>query len=455
MADFDRTQVPAAQKPRPFNFPLFDRFTLKNGLQVIHVPHTKLPLVSIQVCLNAGADHDPEGGEGLAAVAADLLTEGTPSRDAYTISSEMEHLGTHIAGHADWNASFLELNSVKRQLDSSLDLFCDILFNATIPDDEVERARKQLLNQRLHVIDSPGRIASEYFYSRLYGSARYGKPLSGTQKEIAAIDAKALREFFRQGYRPQDATLIIVGDLNRGEAGELSRRYFENWKGKQSRKARDVQSYNQQPLHLHLVDRPGARQAEIRLGHIGIDRHSEDYYACVVLNQILGGYFLSRLNLNLREEKGLTYGINSRFIMRKGAGPFMISSAVDTQHTGRAISEIIREMKKLQQQRVEEKELQNALGYMTGIFPIAFESGLQIAAGLSNIVVHSLEDDYYRTYRERMTAVTAEQVQHAAQKYFHPDELLLVVSADRKEVEKELADDFDLTVKAFKDNELA
>jgi len=205
----------------------------------------------------------------------------------------------------------------------------------------------------------------------------------------------------------------------------------------------------QEKTKVYLVHKPDAQQAEIRAGHLGIKRHNPDFYACSVLNQIFGGYFLSRLNQNLREQKGYTYGVHSRFVTRKDRGPFQISSAIETQNIPDAVSEIIREMQMICQEPVTDEELQQAKGYMTGIFPIAFESGTQIAAGLSTLVEYDLPDDYFRTYKDNIMDVSKEQVLQAARKYLHPENLSIVICTDKTLIEEKFKSSYDIEVSEF------
>ena len=202
---------------------------------------------------------------------------------------------------------------------------------------------------------------------------------------------------------------------------------------------------------MHKKD---ASQSEIRLGHLGISRNDTAYFPAVVLNQVLGGYFLSRLNMNLREKRGLTYGVHSRFVTRKDLGPFLINAAVDSQKTEEAVLEIINEIKNLQNTKISDKELEQAKGYMTGIFPIAFESGLQIASGLSNIAVFDLADDYYQTYREKISAVTTENVLMAAQNFLKPEKMVIAISGNKDVFLKKSNIAYPLEVTDFKSEKI-
>jgi zinc protease len=442
----NRSQIPQPQKPRVFNFPAFKRFRLDNGLQVIFAGHRKLPLITVELLVHSGADCDLKNLQGLASFVSEILPEGTKKRTSFQISQAFEQIGTQFNAHADWNASYLEMISVKKYLNQSLELFCDVLFNPVFAEEEIKRVRKQLLLRRMRVADNAGSIAREKLNQILFSGTRYADPLIGRSPQLKKITGKYLTQFYNSFYQPQNCTLIIVGDMQLKEVEELAGDYFGNWQNKKIEKPTEQNHFPQQKQKIYLIHKPGARQAEIRAGHLGINRLNPDYYACSVLNQILGGYFLSRLNQNLREARGFTYGIHSRFVTRKVAGSFHISTAVDTQYALEAVQEILKEIQQIRAEKVSEQELEQAKGYMTGIFPVAFESCSQIAAGLSSIVEQGLEDDYFRTYKDKIISISSEQVYKAAIKYLLPDQLSIVVCADKTDIESKFLDAFETEV---------
>lgn len=451
----NRSQPPKALTPREFNFPEFERSKLANGLQIIFARHAKLPTVAFQLVVHSGADKDPAGKEGLASLVTDLLPEGTKKRSSFDLSQSLEYLGTQFSAHTDWNSSFLEMISLKKNLAASLDLFSDILFNAQFAEPEILRIKKRLLNQRLKVADNASRIANEKFAELLYPDFRYGIPLGGRSLQINSIVKNDIIDFYTQNYKPQNATLIIVGDLSFNEAQKVAGDYFANWTPGSSKE--HVRPMVEAPSGgtVHLVHKENAQQAEIRIGQLGISRHDPDYFNATLLNQILGGYFLSRLNMNLREDKGYTYGVSSRFITRKALGPFLISSAVETQFALPAVQEVFKEIEKLTTETVSDEELEQAKGYLSGIFPIAFENASQIAAGLSNIVVFDLADDYYRSYRAKIAEIKKENILKTAKKFLNPDKLITVVCTDNNLVQTKFAEAFEIDLSIFKADQIS
>lgn len=448
--NLDRAQIPTPAQPRPFNFPLFEKFKLANGLNVVFAAHTKLPLITMQLVIHSGAPEDPPGKEGTASLLSDLLPEGTKTKSSYEISHGFEQLGTQFSTHSDWNGSYLEMICTKAQLTPSMDLLTDVLFNPVFENEEIERQRKRLLTQRLKLADSAARIAQEKFAETLYGNSRFSQPVSGNTAQIKNLSKAGIQEFYDTHYIANNATLIIVGDLSLDEVHQICETYFVNWKTASLQRSAPKIFTQPTASQMHLIHKNDARQAELCMGHIGISRDNPDYFAVILLNQILGGYFLSRLNQNLREDKGYTYGISSRFISRKNySGPFIVGSAIDSDNVHTAVKEIIKEIELLREEEVSADELEQAKGYLNGIFPIAFESGSQIAAGLSNIVIFGLEKDYYRTYREKLSEVTSAEILQAAQKYLFPDKLSTVICTDKNAAEQTLSSSFDINVSEF------
>lgn len=450
MSKVNRSQIPAAQAPRIFNFPEFQKFKLKNGLEVLFAAHNKLPLITVELLIKSGANFDPPHKEGITSLVADLLAEGTTTKSSAQISQEFDDMGTQFNTHVNWNASSLEMVLVKKHLTKSMNLFCDVLFNPAFAKEEIERTRKKLIHRRVRVADSADSIAHEKFNQVLFANSRYAKPIIGQMDQIKKFDRDDIVLSYDLIYQPENATFIIVGDLTFDEAKSLTEKYFSSWKGQPVNKIVEPTFSLKEKQQLFLVHKRNAQQAEIRVGHLGIDRHSPDYFAAILMNQMLGGYFLSRLNMNLREDKGFTYGIQSRFTSRKASGSFQISAAVETKYVFEAITEILKEMSSLRNETVSDQELKQAKGYMTGIFPIAFESGMQIAAGLSSIVEQNLADDYFRTYKDNILKITKEEILAAAQKYLHPDKATIVVCTDKTEIEKKLKENFEISVSSYK-----
>ncbi len=442
----DRNKRPEPKRPTPFNFPLFERFTLDNGLKVLFAPHHKLPLVNLQMVIKSSALHDPSGKEGLVNLLAELLLEGTDRRDSKRIANELERLGAGYSADADWNAVHVGLNLLKPNLHKGAEVFADLIRHSVFPQEEVERLRRELLVERLRAVDNPKKVAQEQFFRQLYEGHRYALPLEGTEHTLKTIQRQDIVSFFKTHFNAANAALIIVGDLDRSEAEYLAQQYFSDWPAGSTFALPNLKAAKGDSTRVTLVRKEGAAQSELCLGHHGADRHAPEYFSLTLLNQIVGGYFLSRLNLKLREERGYTYGIHSNFFFRRLAGPFCISAALQSEHTADAVAEIVAQLERLTKEKINRQELEQAKGYLSGMFPIAFETADQIAMGLGNIDLYNLPDDYYRTFRDKLAAVSVNDVYEAAQKYLHPQNLHIVLSGNGDTLKKQLKERFEVTI---------
>jgi len=442
----DRTQKPAPQKPRPFHFPDFQRYRLKNGLQVLIAEQRRFPLINVMLSVHSSALMDPPGKEGVAGLVAALLVEGTQRRNSREIAEELEYLGANFSSHSDWNAMYLELNTLKRHFPAAMDVFADMAMHSVFPERELERLRKETMVERLRVVDAPNKLASERFSGLLYADSRYGLPIEGTEQSLQNIERNDVIDFYKRHVVPGNSTLIVVGDVRSEAVLAHMEDLFGEWEPKQQIPAEELVFKQPEKTVVALVHKPGAAQTELRMGHLGITRSNPDYYAVTVMNEILGGYFLSRINMNLREEHGYTYGAHSLFFYRKGLGPFFVTAAVHSENTADAIREVLKEVDRMRREMVSEDELESAKGQLIGVFPIAFETADQVALGLSNIVISQLPDDYYHTFRERIAGITRQDVLRVAREYLLPEKMLIVVAADRSLVEADLKKSFELRV---------
>ncbi len=440
------SQIPAPQAPRPFNFPRFERFHLRNGLEVWYVRHEKLPLLSLQLVIMSGALHDPAGLEGTATFLADMLEEGTEEHDAETFTLLLENKGIQFGASADFNGSYLSMNTLSDHAPEALRLLAAALITPRFAEEDMERLRKIRVGHRRRMADMPDKVAAQVLAREIYPGHRYRLPAMGRLEQNSRLTLDELRAFYKKHYTPGNATLVVVGDLPREEITVLLEETLGPWRESGRRFELPPVSRTPENFQLHLVHRPGAQQAEIRLGHGGIDRHEADYFSALLANEILGGYFLSRLNMNLREEKGLTYGVDSRFALRRVPGPFYISAAVDSDKVTLALEEILKEVERMTREKVSTEELENARGYLSGVFPIAFETGAQIAAGLSNIALFDLEDDYYRNFRKQLERVTEDDVFNTARRRFKPQQMQVVVVADKEQVAASLEKKYPLKI---------
>ncbi len=441
-SNIDRNKIPSAGKLMPFNFPRFKRFICDNGLKVLLVEHDDLPIVNFELCFKASPLIEESGLEGLASMTANLMSEGTKRRNSEQIANELEHYGIDYSAAADWDSTNFSLTCLSNYTEKAFEIFSDILQHPVFPEKEVQRVKKERMADRQRSIDSIGKIVSEQFSKLLYEGHRYAAPLRGSMESLKNIEREHIQDFYNNFIHFNDAVLLAAGDINEKELRSLVKKYFTKNSVPRNKENPPLKFNKGDSGKVEIIHKEAAQQSEIRIGHIGIDRSNPDHYAVLLLNQILGGYFLSRLNMNLRQEKGFTYGISSAFGFRKITGPFYIAAAVQSEHSAEAVDEIIKEIRKITLEAVTDAELDNAKGYFNGVFPIVFETAEQILGGLAIIESYGLDDDYLRTFREKIDEISKKDVLEAAQKYLYPENLFIVVGGDKSLIEKQFKNNY-------------
>jgi zinc protease len=390
-----------------------------------------LPLVSVSAVVDAGASCEADGQDGVATLTAQLLLEGAAGLDGAALADRFERIGSSIDAHADWDAAIVSLTALTDRLPEALSLVRDLLRTPEFPEREVSRLRQERLTEILQLHAEPGSLADEQFARAIYApSARYATPAGGTAKSVRALSRQVIGDFYADRYRPAATTLVFAGDVTIKGVVALVERLFGDWRGDSpSAVSRAVDAAPMMNI-VRVVSKADAPQSEVRVGHVGLPRRHPDYFDCMVMNAILGGLFSSRINLNLREAHGYTYGAFSAFEWRRGAGPFTISTAVKSDVTGAAVGEILKEIDGLRTTEIGDDELTLATSYLDGVFPIRYETTAAIATALANLVIHDLPDSYYDDYRGRVRGVTTRGVLRAAQQHLHPDQLRVVVVGD-------------------------
>ncbi|CAN5673233.1 hypothetical protein BH23GEM1_BH23GEM1_02890 [soil metagenome] len=432
---------PEPGPPRPYSFPRFERGSLSNGTRLLVAEIAKLPVVSVTVVLNAGAETDPPGKEGLAQLTARGLVEGTRVSSALGLAGRIERLGGVIDSDAGWDSARVNLTCLSNHLDESLDVLGEILTGASFPEQELERLREERLAEIEQLRSEPRGLAEKAFMELVYApGARYSVPPGGTGESVGAITRDDVVRHHAERYSPGHASIVVAGDVSPARARDAIERALGSWSGVVARSpgagAAAAAASGRRAL---LVVKEGAAQSELRIGHVGLPRSHPDYFAFSIMNAALGGVFSSRINLNLRERHGYTYGAHSIIDWRRDPGPFVVSTAVQTEVTADAARETINELERIREDEISADELSLVTSYLQGVFPIRYESSAAIAGALANLVTYELPDDYYDTYRERVGAVTTADVLRAAREHIRPEELRMVVVGDgalRDELER-------------------
>ncbi len=409
------------------------RSVLSNGMTLMTVERHSIPVVMVSVGISAGNLHEHKDKAGLANLVASLLDEGTTSRTSQQISEEIEFVGGSVGASGGSDYIRISLSVLKKDLDLGFDLLSDIMLRPVFPEDElkktVERVKAGLKSQE----ESPGFLASREYKKAIFGEHPYGRLITGTEETLDRITRADLVDFHSQYYYPNNAVMAVVGDVTPGEVQKLIDRYFAQWKPGQISLPSLAQPSLQKERKIITIDR-NLTQANILLGHLGVSRGDPDYYSLSVMNYILGGGgFASRLMQNIREEKGLVYDIHSYFDPDKYSGSFRVGLQTKNESANIAIKEVLEEIKKIRELPVSDGELSDAQSFLTGSFPMRFETGARIAGFLVAVEYYGLGLDYIDNYPGYINSVTKEEVMRVAQKYLHPDNYTLVVVANQEE----------------------
>lgn len=430
-------------KPGPdprFSLPKIEKQRLSNGLEVWMVRKPELPLVSMNMVFKTGATSDPIDRAGLALLTADLLDNGTKTRSAVDIANQIQSLGANLLTAAGWDDSRVSAFTLSKNLDKVLDIFADVITNPVFPESELETVRRRLLIGFLQRKDNPNLISDVAYNSLLYGKNHpYGKPINGYENTIRAITRDDIQRFYSSYYRPNNAVLIAVGDIDKKTLIPKLEKAFSEWKPAEIPKESVPTNAQFDKPGIYIVDRPGAAQSVISIGHIGVARNNPDYIPLIVMNSILGGQFSSRVNMNLREDKGYTYGARTSWSFRRGPGPFAASADVQTAVTKEAVVEFLKELNGIRGSiPVTKQELEYNKQSIIRRYPQGFETISQIANQLSILFIHDLPDSYFNEFIQKVNAVTIEDVNRVAQKYIQPEKMAILIVGDRKVIEPEL-----------------
>ena len=441
-ADDDRRSEPKPAKEPSFDPPKIQKGKLSNGLEILLVEDHKLPLLHLDLVLKSGWAADPSDRPGAASLTAELLDEGTTTRTALQIAQETKACGAVLSTDSSFDNSTVQLNVLGKNLDRGLDLMSDIVLNPTFPTEELERQRQIYLGMIQQESKEPNITARKVFLRLLFGSEHpYGQPFTGTGTvaSIQAIRRDDLLGYYRANYFPNNSAITIAGDITMEEAKSKLERAFGNWKRGEVRHREVPAPPKIGSTKIFLIDKPNAPQSVIYIGHLGIRRSDPDYATLTVLNRALGGKFTSRLNLNLREDKGYSYGVRSVFFETQGVGPFMTYAPVQSQSTKESIVEIIRELREIAETRpLTEEEIVDAKDNIIKGYPQMFQTYSGIADQLGELFTYDLPLDEWRRYLKEVESVNREMTTKAAKKHFHSNELLIVVSGDRRQIEPQI-----------------
>lgn len=434
----DRTKPPAIGPAPSLKMPAIQKQKLSNGLAVWLVEHHEVPLAQVNLIVRSGSAADPIGKYGVGSLTAAMLDEGAGTRSALEIADGLEFLGANLSTTSSFDYSAIRLSVPVSKLADALPIMSDVSLRPTFPANELDRLRKERLTSLLQARDNPAALIGLAFNRVVFGPThRYGTSANGQPAAIEAFAVADLQAFYRAHYRPDNATLIVVGDVTPASVMPMLEKAFGAWKadGMSALVAAVPVAPQLTSRQVYIVDKPDAPQSQVRIGWVGVSRSTTDYAGLEVLNTILGGSFTSRLNQNLREEHGYSYGASSAFDMRLSAGPFLAAAGVQSDKTGPAIEEFFNELNNIVKP-IPEDELKKSKNYVALGFPGEFETTGDLARKLEDLVVYNLPEDTYAKFVGAVSGLTAAELQKLAARYIQPDKMAVVVVGDRKSIEE-------------------
>jgi zinc protease len=436
---FDRSVMPKLGPTPHYAPPRFARRKLSNGLEVRIAERHDLPIVTFDLVVKSGETSTPNGKEGLASLASGLIDEGTKSRDALQIAGDLAEIGASLAPSSDLETTSVSLTTLARHLSRALEIYSDVILNPSFPESEVNRLKLQRMAYLKARADDPEQTAAAVFPRLIYGPEYpYGRPDAGTADSVTSITRDDAIEFYKRIIVPGNAALVVVGDVEPDAIiAELETR-LGGWAAGPVPPQPVLEPVPSPPAgrHVYLIDKPAAAQSVLTIGKIGAARKSPDFFPLQVMNSVLGGQFASRINLNLREDKGYSYGAQSSFVFWKGPGPFDASGTVQTAKTKESLVEFYKELSDITGRRpVTAAELAFAKERIIQGFPSRFETTFGVAGQLAVLVADELPDDEFERYQSRVEAVTLADVARVARQYITPDQMTTLVVGDRSQIE--------------------
>lgn len=431
-ANLDRTKVPGPAPVRPFPFPSWTEHRLSNGLPVIIVERHRNPVVSFRYILKGGADTDPVGKAGRAALAAELWTKGTAKHTAAQIDETAEFYGAVLRAGADRQSVELALNTASDHFGTLLPLVAEVAQGPTLPETEVAQARELAVTELKQAADKVGDLADRALMAQMFPNHPYGQMVRGSVASVGRLGRADLQAYFRDNLQPANAMIVVSGDVQpKALLAQLDRLFGQTKAGK-AVATRVPATKPTTKMTITVIDKPGAVQSALRVAAPGLTARDKDVDAWEVANAILGGLFTSRLNANLREAKGYTYGAGSRYTKWQQPGYVAARTNVETQYTVPAVGEILKEFARMRQEPVSAAELAKAKAYLIGTYPGNFETAADVAEAVTSLKLLDLPVDTVRKYRERVNAVTVADVQRVSKRFLDPSRLTLVIAGDAK-----------------------
>ncbi|MBA2379863.1 MAG: insulinase family protein [Blastocatellia bacterium] len=436
MTEFSKSIVPEPLEEVPFEIANALRATLPNGLRVVMLADDRVPLVSYRLVFMAGDANDPADHLGVTSAMTALITEGTEKYSSRELSEKIERLGASLSASSSDDFTFVAASALSMYNDDMMQLLEEVVFKPTFPENELDLYRRNTIEHLKYQRSQPNFLVSEQMNRVLYGEHPYSVS-APTPDDIRKLTRDQLEAIRIKIFLPNNAILFVVGDVRNDEMMLQIEERFGDWEAGE----RHVLGYPEPPERsertLTIVDRPGSAQANIALGDVLVKRNHPDYFPLLVMNQVLGAGASSRIFMNLREEKGYTYGAYSRLDMKREAGSLEATAEVRTAVTGESLKELFYELERIRSEEILEGEMDDAKNFLTGVFPIRAETQEGLAGLIVSREIYDLPHDYLETYREKISNVTAADVRRVAEKYVRPEKMAMVMVGDASDIVKQ------------------
>jgi len=431
----DRFTIPAVGDPSAVVFPSMHRHALANGTRVWFIPHAGVPAVTVSLILDGGVAADPSDRPGLASLVGALVTEGAGGRDAIAMADAVARIGAHLSVDSGADISAVTLTTLTEHFEAGLGLVADVVQRPMFLAPDFDRARDLRRSRLIQASRSASTIADRGILSAVFGDHPYGHGAFGTTQSLEAMTVDELRGFWAQAWGPSRATLLVSGDIAASRVEAAAADAFGQWTSEARPPARLIVPEANIERRILVVNKPGASQSEIRVGHHGPPRRTPDYHALITLNALLGGQFTSRLNRNLRETRAITYGVRSSFEFRRVGGLFSCDTSVQGNATADAVSEILRECAKVSAAGdIQPEEIASAKASLTRGYVRHFETAVHLVRAMSQLVTHDLEPDVFDQFVPAVEGVEAAALTSAARSAILPDQAAVVVVGDMESV---------------------
>lgn len=436
----DRSKPPAAGIPKDVKFPKFDEIVSSNGIKILVVEDKRLPLISTSIVFKKGTYFDSYYGKefaGLGSLMSELMTKGTTRYSAEQLSEKIDHLGAVLNTSSSYDSLSIAGLSLSKNFDEFFDIIQEVILEPAFTNEEINREQEKKVNEVISYKDDCEYLCSLLFNKVIYGDQPYAHPVSGTEDSIPLLNRELLTKHYEDMLNPGEMIVAFIGDISKERSLELIDKYF-------SKLNRIVKNNHTPSIELlpnpgvFLTHKEGAVQSSFKIGHRGISKKTDDFLKLKFMNTILGGSFTSRINHNLREVNGYTYGARSYFTQRKYSGDFSIETEVKNDLTAAACNEILKELKKFKDEKITEDELNLTKNYIAGNFPLQMETPQSIASLIINLRLYDMDEDFYDKYVSDTMQITSDDVIETARKYLHPEEISYCLAGNVNEIKEDM-----------------